>query len=283
MAETAIDATAAIQAPTVRRVRAARHVVGVRETGQGAPLVLLHGIGSGSLSWAGQYGALGRRFRLLAWDMPGYGGTEPVAADAPCAADYADALADLLDTLGIATANVFGHSLGALVAAAFADRHAARVRALVLGSPATGYGNESAEARAEKLRARLKPMEELGSTGRAAARAAALVGAEASPDSLALVRHVMGLVPPDGFRRAAILSSRSDIFDHARGIAAPTLVFCGTADQVTSPETSRRVAAAIAGASYVDLPGLGHACYVEAPQTVNALVGDFVARHDRGA
>lgn len=283
MADAAIDAMTEIQAPAARRVRASRHTLGVREAGEGAPLVLLHGIGSGSLSWAGQYDAFGSRCRVIAWDMPGYGESAPVAAAEPCAADYADALADLLDTLGIPTANVFGHSLGALVAAAFADRHAARVRTLVLGSPATGYGNESLEARAEKLRARLKPMEELGATGRAATRAVALLGADPSSEALGLVRRVMEMVPPDGFRRAAILSSRSDIFDHAPRITAPTLVFCGTADQVTSPESSRRVATSISGAAYVDLPGLGHACYIEAPAIVNALVMDLVARHDRRA
>ncbi|MGE0717536.1 MAG: alpha/beta fold hydrolase [Alphaproteobacteria bacterium] len=283
MADAAIDATTVTRAPAARCVRASCHTLSIRETGQGTPLVLLHGIGSGSLSWAGQYDAFAARHRVIAWDMPGYGGSAPVAAAEPCAADYADALADLLDTLDIATADVFGHSLGALIAAAFAHRHAARVRSLVLGSPATGYGNESPEARAEKLRARLKPMEELGATGRAAARAVALLGADASSEALGLVRRVMEMVPADGFRRAAILSSRSDIFDHAPGIGAPTLVFCGTADQVTSTASSQRVATSIAGAAYVDLPGLGHACYVEAPAIVNALVAGFLTRHDQGA
>lgn len=283
MADTAVDAPPLIEAPAVRRVRTARLTVGVRETGAGEPLVLLHGIGSGSLSWTGQYAAFAQRFRVVAWDMPGYGDSAPLDEEAPSAADYADALAGLLDAMEVRTAHVFGHSLGALVAAAFADRHATRVRTLVLGSPATGYGNESPAARAAKLAARLKPMEELGASGRAAARAAALVGPAASAHALAVVRHVMALVPPEGFRKASILSSRSDIFEHARRIAAPTLVFCGTADQVTSPEQSRRVAAAVAGAAYADLPDLGHACYVEAPQAVNALVAGFLARHAGGA
>ena len=69
--------------------------LGWREAGaaNGAPaLVLLHGIGSTSAGWRLQYGPLGERFRVLAWDAPGYGGSTPLPGDSPSPEAYAQAL-----------------------------------------------------------------------------------------------------------------------------------------------------------------------------------------------
>lgn len=46
-------------------------MTGFREQGSGIPLMLLHGISSGAASWHKQMALNG--FRVLAWDMPGYG------------------------------------------------------------------------------------------------------------------------------------------------------------------------------------------------------------------
>src|SRR5687767_1628716 len=67
--------------------------VSYRESGRkDAPvLVLLHGIGSTSAGWRLQYGPLGERFRVIAWDAPGYGGSAPLAGEAPPVEAYARA------------------------------------------------------------------------------------------------------------------------------------------------------------------------------------------------
>ena len=44
------------------------------------PLVFLHGIGGAARAWRGQLEVFGDRYRALAWDMPGYGGSTPLAA-----------------------------------------------------------------------------------------------------------------------------------------------------------------------------------------------------------
>ena len=55
------------------------------------PLVFLHGIGGAARAWRGQLEAFGGRYRAIAWDMPGYGGSAPLAAVSIAA--LADALA----------------------------------------------------------------------------------------------------------------------------------------------------------------------------------------------
>ena len=71
------------------------------EAGQGEPLVLLHGIGSGSASWTAQIEKYSSDYRVVAWDAPGYGGSDPVGPMAPAATDYAARLEAFLDALGI--------------------------------------------------------------------------------------------------------------------------------------------------------------------------------------
>ena len=60
--------------PEPRTVRADGIAISVRDSGGSGPaLLLLHGLGGASESWAFQFGALGARYRVIAWDMPGYG------------------------------------------------------------------------------------------------------------------------------------------------------------------------------------------------------------------
>lgn len=226
-----------------------------------------------------QFATLAKRFRLIAWDKPGYGGSDALPQEEATNADYAGAAAGLLDELQVEAAHVLGHSLGALIAAAFARLYPGRVLTLTLASPATGFGNDDEATRAAKLRARLQPLEEFGPEERARRRAAVLLTPNASPEAFEIVRRVMSQVPAEGLRRAAMMASRSDIFTDAPGIAAPTLVICGSLDQVTSVAVSRRVSASMPGSTFVELPGLGHACYVEAPFRFNETLLEFLQVH----
>ena len=117
-------------------------MTGFREQGSGIPLTLLHGISSGAASWHKQMALPG--YRVLAWDMPGYGESPMLAAAPANAGDYADALARMLDRAGVEQTILVGHSLGALVAAAFAAKYPQRVLYLVLADVAQGYGQAEA-------------------------------------------------------------------------------------------------------------------------------------------
>ncbi len=108
----------------------------IRECGQGPVVVLLHGIGSGSASWLHCAQRLAAGNRVIAWDAPGYGLSTPLPPARPKACDYAACLELLLDALGVESCLLVGHSLGALMATAYAAGiGAARVRRLVLLSP----------------------------------------------------------------------------------------------------------------------------------------------------
>src|ERR1700750_2484888 len=74
------------------------------------PLVLLHGIGGAARAWRGQIAAFGDRYRAVAWDMPGYGGS--AALPTVSIVSLADALQDFLRAISGPKPVLVGHSIG---------------------------------------------------------------------------------------------------------------------------------------------------------------------------
>lgn len=99
------------------------------------PLVLVHGLGGAAVNWALLAPELARRRRVLAVDLPGHGGSDPLPA-APSLAPYADRLGDLVEREGLAGADFVGHSLGGLIALRLAQRRPEVVRSVILAAAA---------------------------------------------------------------------------------------------------------------------------------------------------
>jgi pimeloyl-ACP methyl ester carboxylesterase len=108
--------------------------------GEGPPLVLIHGIGDSSATWAGLIPDLARTHTVIAPDLLGHGASDKPRADYSVAA-YANGVRDLLTTLGIESATLLGHSLGGGVAMQFAYQFPERTERLVLVG-AGGVGRE---------------------------------------------------------------------------------------------------------------------------------------------
>ncbi|MEM5313228.1 alpha/beta fold hydrolase [Paraburkholderia sp. JHI869] len=236
-------------------------------------LVLLHGIGSGAASWVQQFEALGGARRVLAWDAPGYGASTPVASASPLAADYARVLADWLDALGIARCMLVGHSLGAIMAGAFAAAHPERVAGLLLISPAGGYGAADASVRAEKRDARLAMLAELGPQGLAQQRSANMLSPHADDTARAWVRWNMARIVPHGYAQATHLLANADLATDLARCAGrvPMAVAVGAQDSITPPEACERLAQ-IAHAPFHVVPGAGHAGYIEQSLAYSTLI-----------
>ena len=266
--------------PPLQRVRAGSRTIGFRESGydNGSVLLLLHGVGSGAASWGPQYVALpSRGLRVIGWDAPGYGGSDRIGVAEPTPADYAGALRDFADAIGLKRFHLLGHSMGALIAAAFARlTGTSRVDKLILASPTSGYAKASEEARARAIAGRIADMQALGPNGVAEKRASVLLSPQAPKRAVTLAKAVMRELRPDGYADAVGMLGRGDTFAEAPSIVVPTLVLCGTGDQVTPEEGCRRIAAAIQGARYESIVGPGHGLYVEAPGPFDEAVLRFL-------
>ncbi|MBX3233079.1 MAG: alpha/beta fold hydrolase [Labilithrix sp.] len=243
-------------------------------------IVLLHGLLFDGGMWRGQIEALASRGRVLVFDGPGHGKSEP--APRFMLEDHADALFDAFGELGVDRAVVVGLSWGGMVGMRLALQHPEKVKALALLDTSA-----SAEPLPEKIknRAFIALHRRLGFPYGLYLREvapkmfASRTIAERPDLVLASYKRVMGF-HRGGMSRAAIavMIHRKDIKDRLGRINVPTLVLCGAEDRATVPAESEAIAERVPGAELVLLDGLGHMSALEDPEAVNARLVPFVAK-----
>jgi pimeloyl-ACP methyl ester carboxylesterase len=137
--ETAQAALLARYAPDtrVRRVRWSQGETQVLELGAGPPLLLVHGAMSDACVWVPILPELARQHHVFAVDLPGHGLADPIDYTAVDMLEVAGAfLRDILDALGLPTANIAANSMGGLWSVLFAIDAPDRVSRLALvGAP----------------------------------------------------------------------------------------------------------------------------------------------------
>jgi pimeloyl-ACP methyl ester carboxylesterase len=240
------------------------------------PLLLLHDVGANSMHWRFQFAGLGDRFRVIAWNAPGYMLSDNLKQESPTGRDYADAMIDFLDAAGIARCDVLANSFGSRVAQCVAWFHPGRIVRMVLTGTAIGQRDMTDDARAKLLAAREA---QVASGGHGfGERAAALVGPDASEDTISLIQHVLRATNPAGFLRAArFLASNTYTPDFASRLTIPLLMIQGEADRVTPLETNAAILAlGVPHARLEVLAGAGHLPEVEKWRIVNDMVRDFL-------
>ena len=265
--------------PEPRTVRGNGVDIAIRDSGGAGPaLVLLHGLGGASESWAFQFRALQKRYRVIAWDMPGYGLSQGLARETPSAFDYADALAGALDGLDVDRAHVVGQSVAALIGAAFAGRYPGRTLSYTFCQGLPGLAGLPSAEREQQRRARLDAYLSGGAEAFAEQRGRRMLGPDA-PDAVAdLVIRVMKLIPPRGYCQAVEMMVRSDIAELAPAVVAPALVIAGSADPVSPPPVGTAARAALPGDVIETIEGAGHYGCVEDPPRFNAALERFFER-----
>ena len=247
-----------------------------RETGDGEPVVFLHGLGGSRTSWQPQLAGLSGAFRCLAWDMPGYGASVPVTPLTFAA--IADAVARLLDSAGVDRAHLVGESFGGMHALHTALRHPQRVARLVLANTSPAFGLDGTDPSAWRA-ARLAPLDAgLTPADIAADVLTSIAGPTLSDDALTMRVAGFARVPASGLRAAVECLPAHNVLDRLAEINAPALVIAGALDAETPVAYSRVLAEGLQNAELIVLDGVGHLAVSEAPQTFNRLVRDFLSR-----
>ena len=247
-----------------------------REAGEGDPLILLHGIGGSSESWEAQLSGLSDCRRVVAWDMPGYGGSDGFDNPAPSVDDYARCLSALLDRLDIVQAHVLGQSISALVAARFCVQNRRRVRSYIFAHGLTGFGGLNPEERETAKRGRLEVFEALGPKRFAYEKGPAIMSPNVSDSARQKAVEIMAKVNPAGFRQAVEMLSTADLFAETASIQVPSLVLCGNDDPVAPEAICRSVQAALTNAQFCLIPDVGHYSATENPRLFNAAISGFL-------
>ncbi len=249
---------------------------GFDDTGQGDPVVFVHGFPLRRSIWVSQVDALSDRARCVVPDLRGFGESEAVD---PCTMDrYADDVVELLDHLGIARAVVCGLSMGGYVAFALWRRHPSRIRALALLGTRAGADSDAAAIRRREL---LALAADRGSAGVADAMMPGMLGKstrERNPGIADGIHALLESAEVPGISGALhAMLGRPDSTPTLGTITVPTVIVVGDEDVLTPVAESERMHAAIPGSRLEVISGAGHLANIERPAAVNHVLGEFFA------
>lgn len=242
--------------------------------GTGPPLLLLHGWANSALTLEPLARALADLRETIVPDLPGFGRTErPRDPQGWDTAAYATWVLAFMDKLGIARADLFGHSHGGRIALYIAATHPERVGRLILVGAAGLHAYRSPAVRLQQAGwalllqtvHRAVALGLLGADGEA--RAATLSEHFASPDYRAA-----GAMRPTMRRILA-----DDLAPLLPRITAPTLLIWGERDDETPLELGLRLERLIRGARLMVVPDAGHHVFLERPEPVIACMRTFLS------
>ena len=245
----------------------------------GAPvIVLLHGVGANSMHWRYQLAGLSDSFRVIAWNAPGYILSDAFKTEWPTCQDYSDALSDFLAAVKLDRVNIVGNSFGSRVAQCFAIHQPSRVIKLAMTGTGIGPKGMSEDEKAKIVATREGQIAK-GGYG-FGARVNALLGKNASEQTINLVRDVVRATSPRGFMHGVKLGM-VDGYDPetvAAKVTAPVLMISGSEDRVNPIEKNAAILAkAMPKAKLEIIEGVGHLPEVEAPDKINAMLRAFFA------
>jgi pimeloyl-ACP methyl ester carboxylesterase len=260
------------------------------QSGEGPPLVLIHGITSRASSWEQVIPGLAERHTVIAPDLMGHGGSAKPRGDYSLGS-HASGVRDLLIALGHSRVTVVGHSLGGGIAMQLAYQFPERVERLVLVSSG-GLGREVGML----LRAATLPGAELvlplvtgrgvNNAGAFVGRALGKVGLRPSPYIQGMAEGFASLGEPDA-RRAFLHTVRSIADPSGQRVdardrlylaeAMPVLVVWGGKDRMIPVAHGQAAAKAMPHSRLEVFDRAGHFPFNDEPARFVQLLHDFVA------
>jgi len=237
--------------------------VAYTDKGEGPTLVFVHGFPLNRECWNHQIEAFKDSHRVIAPDLPGFGGSEPGQGAASMKA-FAEGLFTLCHELQTGPIVLVGHSMGGYIALAFAKAFPTLLSGLVLVDTKAG-GDEAKVAAGRRETAKKVEAEGFGTV--VEAMSPNMLSPDNTDQGMAhAVRGFMWSSSAKGVIDALLgMAERPDEREHIKEIRVPTLVVTGADDKIVPPSESTALAAAIPGARLVVIPSSGHLVAFEQP------------------
>jgi pimeloyl-ACP methyl ester carboxylesterase len=240
----------------------ATHTVAVWErpvrykvVGEGAPVVLVHGLSGSWLWWKRNIPALASSYRLYLVDLPGFGSMASPFARFELQ-DAATWLFRWMQTVGIAHAHLIGHSMGGYICLQVAARHPTAVSRLVLVSPAVS-------AQARHIFGYVRPL--LGTVR------------YLDPYFLPILLYDTLRAGPVTILRAVNELLAVEARQELHTVLAPTLLVWGDHDTLVPPTTGNAMLDEMPQAHLLQLERCGHVSMFEQAEQFNQAVLTFLA------
>jgi pimeloyl-ACP methyl ester carboxylesterase len=247
--------------------------VAYRRTGEGPPLVFVHGAGDDGRIWQPQLAALADEFTVVAWDEPGAGRSSDLPAQFALA-DYAHCLAAVVEDVRLGPAHIAGLSWGGTVAQELYRQHPGLVATLILIDTYAGWKGSLS---AEEVRRRVLAARE--------ALAAApeeldllfpgLFAGDPPAELVSLLGEIAADVRPATLARQLSIMAETDQRDLLPQIIVPTLLIWGELDERSPVSVAHAFEEGIPDTELVVIPGAGHLSNLERPEMVNEAIRSF--------
>lgn len=254
------------------------------DTGQGEPVVFIHGFGGSVFSWRHAFDEFGKGRRIIAVDLAGFGhstrdASRPMGHDAQAARVHR-----LLEQLSVRKATVVGHSMGGAIAQRLAVRHPGDVGRLVLvaSMPATAqerWRRASGRLRGVSLAGPLLQRSDMLMRWLFARGLKEMVFDASIVDDAMVEGYLAPLRAPgtsDCLARLARDAKEEDGIELGR-ITCPTLVVTGAHDSVIAAEVGAALRAGITGARHIVMEQSGHLPAEEEPERFYSELESFIA------
>ncbi|HEY8740887.1 MAG TPA: alpha/beta fold hydrolase [Candidatus Dormibacteraeota bacterium] len=244
----------------------------------GEPIVLVMGLGTDMSGWDAMLPYLDE-YRVLRIDNRGVGKSDAPDVPYSIAGMARDTLA-AMDAVGMESANIYGASLGSMIAQELALSHRDRVRTLVLGCPSPGVvalPGSPGILRLLLTRQRYTAAE----AGRLAAPYLFHRALTEDPAAVeeAILKRIAHTGSPIGYRRQLQASLRWSSLSRLRRLRVPTLVLHGDHDRLIPQVNGRLIARLIPGARFYSIKGAGHVYSTDAPGEAAGVVVRFLEEH----
>ena len=242
------------------------------DSGRGPPVMLVPGLGGDGVFWGEIAPSLAQSFRAVSVDHRGCGGSSRCRIDYSIAQMATDTLA-VMDAIGVARADIIGHSTGGAIAQWLAVNHPDRIRRIVLSSTWAGPNAFMIDS----FKARVAVLDALGLTAYQELVDLLLYTPawyEANHRVLAMRRSQIDV---DILRRRIAAIMAWDGRARLKDIRQPTLVICPRDDMVVPPYLSQELALGIAGAKLHLMETGGHTAPRIEPAAYLAAIKSFLA------
>ncbi len=253
-------------------------------SGQGPPVVFVHGLGGRWQNWLENLPRAAQERRTLALDLPGFGDSELPAGE-PSIPEYGRLVEEFCAALDLGSVALVGNSMGGFVAAEVAIRFPERADRLVLVSAA---GISITHLRRMPALTAMRVASAVGSRAVAASRDVVTRPRLRHLTLQTIVRHPTRL-PADttwellrsagrpGFMPAMRALLEYDFTERLAEIGCPTLIVWGDQDMLVPVEDASEFERRIRDARKVILEDTGHVPMVERPRAFNDYLMSFLS------
>ena len=245
-------------------------------------IIALHGAGGNSMDWRFQLSGLSNKFRVIAWNAPGYMLTDGFKTETPGCADYSNALLDFMNALKLDSAYLIGNSFGSRVCQCFAINHPEKIIKMAFVGPSAFQLNVPDSTKNKIIQGRIDQIRD-GGYAFGNKRVNALFGKKASPELIKTVSDHMKATNKRAFLQVATYFVFAEGYSptEVATIKKPVLLIAGE-DDIVSPidKNASILKKALTISELITLKDIGHLPHLEAPRVVNSLIQDFFLKKE---